>query len=118
MENFRIHIICQKPEICSLIKKSLTRLGLNVSCSESEGIFEQQYMNNDIKIDCMILDKKLSDSVADRMNAKNKDISFIYLPSLDIEKNEINTDDGKISEPLKISELSNVIQNILSHKRV
>lgn len=118
MENFRIHIICQKPEICSLIKKSLTGIGYTVSCTEHEDTFEAQYFNKDIKFDCLILDRKLSNSFIDRLRKKNREISFIYLPSLESEKNDNDTGAKKISEPLKISELSLTIQNILNQKRV
>lgn len=118
MENFRIHIICQKPEICSLIKKSLTGIGYEISCSEHENAFESQFINENIKIDCLILDSKLSNTNIDRLRKYNKEISFIYLPSLESEKNDNYAGAEKISEPLKISELSSAIKNILNQKRV
>ena len=117
MEQLRIHIICQKPEICSLIKKSFKSEDFNITCTEDENSFESQYLETNDKIDCLILDRGLSKGVSDKVKERLKNVSLIFLPSLEPEENDFLQGGENISEPLKLSELSEKVQNILNQKR-
>lgn len=118
MEKFRIHIICQKPEICTLIRKSLSDNNYNVSCSDFEEVFVSKYLKRNNYIDCLILDRKLSRNVYEKVKEYFKDINMIYLPSLENEANDVLSGDRNISEPLRISELSKIVQNLYMQRKI
>lgn len=111
MEQRRIHILCLKPEICSLIKKGLNDYNYNVSCSKGEDINEELIANFNEKIDCLILDKDINISLREKIKSKFENIAIICLPSLDSENN-IKSDVKNMSEPLKLSELAEYINSI------
>lgn len=113
---YRIHIICQKPELCSLVKKSLVNSGYNVTCTENENLFEKNYLNRGEKIDCLIVDKFLNSGISEKVKKKFSDIITIMLPSLETENQNNYNDVRNISEPLKISELTQAINNALLKK--
>lgn len=111
MEQRRIHILCLKPEICSLIKKGLNASDYNVSCSKGEDINEELIVKFEEKIDCLILDKDIDSGLRDKIKSKFKSIAIICLPSLDSENNN-KSDVKNMSEPLRLSELADYINSI------
>jgi hypothetical protein len=117
MESFKIHIFCLKKELCRLIIKKLSSDGCIASCtnlSDSERIFPDNF---DYSIDCIILDKDISRSIRDEIQAKFPDLPIICLPSLDSDTGE-KSGITYISEPLKLSELSEKIREIRLKKEI
>ncbi len=111
----RIHILCLKPEICALIKKSLTDSKYNVTCTRSEDINYEFVENFNEHIDCLILDKDIDFDLREKIKEKYRDISIVCLPSLDSE-NSNKSNIKNMSEPLKLSELSGYINSIFQKK--
>lgn len=115
MSQRRIHILCLKPEICALIKKSLTDTKYNVTCTRSEDINYDFVKNFSDRIDCLILDKDIDFELREKIKEKYQDISIVCLPSLDSENgNKSNV--KNMSEPFKLSELSVYINSIFQTK--
>lgn len=111
----RIHILCLKPEICSLIKKGLPDTSYYVTCTRREDINDKFIDNFTEKIDCLILDKDIDSELREKIKKKFENISIVCLPSLDSENN-IKSNVKNMSEPLKLSELSNYINSIFQKK--
>ena len=107
----RIHILCLKPEICSLIKKVLSGSSYSVTCTGAGDINEKFIKNFKEQIDCLILDKDIEIELREKIKKKFEDISIVCLPSLDAESNN-KAGIKNMSEPLKLSELSNYINSI------
>ncbi len=81
MESIRIHIICLRPEICSLIKKSMQGQNYSISCSKLEDINEDFIENFNERIDCLILDKDLDKELRNKIKDKIRKY-FYYLSSV------------------------------------
>lgn len=111
----RIHILCLKPEICSLIKKALPDSAYIVTCTRSEDINDNFVKNFIEKIDCLILDKGIDLKLREKIKKKYEGISIVCLPSLDSENNN-KAGIKNMSEPFKLSELSNYINSIFQAK--
>ena len=111
MEPYVIHIFCQKSEICSLIKKKLGADGYSVECTNVAEADENFIESFEKKIDCIILDKDIDKKFREKVRVKYPDTPVICLPSLD---SDIAVKSGftYISEPLKLSELSDTITEI------
>jgi DNA-binding response OmpR family regulator len=117
MNQFQIHIFCQKKEICSLIKKKLMADGYDVDCtnlSDPEKDFLDKF---DRIIDCIILDKDIDKHLREKIRNKFPDIPIICLPALDSDMTSLK-DVTYISEPLKLSELSDIITEIRLKKEI
>ena len=111
MDQRRIHILCLKPEICSLIKKGLNE-NYRVSCSKGDEINEELISNFEEKIDCLILDKDIDLNLREKIKTKFENIAIICLPSLDSENNNNRSGVKNMSEPLRLSELADYINSI------
>lgn len=116
MENYIIHIISLKCEICSLIKKTLQSERYSISCILAEDIDENYIERIDNSIDCLILDKDVDESVSRRIKEKLSGTPIICLPSLG---NDYQEGSGVkyMTEPFKLSELKNAVDEITSTLR-
>jgi len=107
----RIHIICQKPEIGSLIKKALARYDYIISCNCGDTINENSITRFQESVDCLIIDKSVDSGIKNKAKEFFSESPVIYLPSL--EQTENSYDDFKnISAPFKLSELSQKLENL------
>lgn len=112
----RIHILCPKSEICSLIRKALPDTKYSISCTSSEELNEKTLDNIDIdNIDCLILDNEINLNLSDNLREKFNKVSVIYLPSFD-SANCRNKVVKYIPEPLRLSELQEAIESIFKLK--
>jgi len=111
MTHFTIHIFCQKKEICSLLKKKLSADGYDVDCTNLADPDRDFLDNFNKSIDCIILDKDIDKELREKIRNKFSDIPMICLPALDDDMYALK-DVTYISEPLKLSELSDIIKEI------
>jgi hypothetical protein len=114
-----IHIFCLTPEICGIISKffshnenyyiNSTSLN-NPECDSLDDIGYQP--------DCIILDSEINRSLKHKIYETFKNSKIIHLPSLTGFENDDIEDKGvvKVSEPLKLRELEEIIKNIYSTK--
>lgn len=107
--------MCLKQEICSLIKKGLPDSLYSVTCTRGEDINDEVINNFNEQIDCLILDKDIDVKLREKIKNKFDGISIVCLPSLDSDNNN-KTGVKNMSEPLKLSELSNYINSIFQTK--
>lgn len=114
MEQRRIHIICLKSEICSLIKKTLMSSGYNVSCSQTLTDYVTPELSDE-KVDCLILDSDIDAKTSEEIRERFKNAAIIYLPSLESEVSSADEGSKNISEPLKLSELSEAVKSVFYH---
>lgn len=117
MEQRRIHILCLKPEICSLIKKTLMNSGYNVTCSNGENPDEFVSLHSDEKIECLILDSGIDKIIKDKAKEKFVNASIICLPSLESDNGGNGNRIKNISEPLKLSELAEAVESVFNNKK-
>ena len=82
MNNYIIHIISLKCEICSLIKKTLDAEKYTIRCILAEDIDENYISGIDKSIDCLILDKDIDEEVSRRIKEKLSGTPIICLPSI------------------------------------
>jgi hypothetical protein len=112
----RIHILCPKSEICSLIRKSLPVSKYSISCTSTEDLNEETINKLDIEnLDCLILDDEINNKISDKLKEKLNKTSIVYLPSFENEQHR-NKVVKYISEPLKLSELNEAIESIFKIK--
>jgi hypothetical protein len=112
----RIHILCPKSEICSLIRKTLPDSKYSITCTSSEDLNENTLDQLDIdNIDCLILDNEINLNLSEKLKEKFNKVSVIYLPSFNSEhyRNKIVK---YIPEPLRLSELQEAIESIFKLK--
>lgn len=117
MNPFKVHIFCQKFEICSLIKKKLRADGYDVECTnitEAGNNFLDEFQKF---ADCIILDKDIDILLREKIRDHFEGIPIVCLPSLDTETSA-GTDITYVSEPLKMSELSDIIKEIRTKKKI
>lgn len=117
MKPYEIHIFCQKSEICALIKKKLSADGYTVECTNVADAGKDCIESFDKPIDCIILDKEINKDFREQVKDKFPGLPIICLPSLD---SDVVAKSGftYISEPLKLSELSDTINEIRLKKEV
>jgi DNA-binding response OmpR family regulator len=113
MNNYHIHIFSYKPEICSLIRKTLDKGRYEVSCTRTEEVTQDFITNFDKPIDCLILDKDIDQKLKKTIKQKFLNIPIICLPSLGSELCE-NNRVTYMSEPFKLSELRKAIEEVSS----
>jgi len=116
LKNYKIHIVCKKSEICSLIKKALSRDNYIVSCTHGRDIEKSLIQEIPLNVDCLIMDKDVEIVCKEEFEKKIKDVSIVYLPSLQSDSN-INMGIKYISEPLKLSELTKAVESIFKFKQ-
>ncbi len=116
---FIIHIFCLTPEICGMIPKYFSH--------NENYYFNSTSLNNpecdildDIgyEPDCIILDSEINKSLKHKIYSTFNNSKIIHLPSLTWFDNEDAEDKDivKVSEPLKLRELEEIINNIYSTK--
>ena len=111
MNNYKLHILSLKSEICSLIRKTLDSERYNITCTSGEAINENFITGFSREIDCLILDKDIDQNLTDKIKQKFTDIPIICLPSLGSEF--IETGGVKcMSEPFKLSELKKAVEEL------
>lgn len=115
MHNPRIHIICRKPEIAGLITKTLEKSGYSVSSTFGDEINIEMLPKNDENIECLILDKDIDDHIKKSAKERFKDAKVICLPSLE-SPNNILSDVEYMSEPFRLSELTEFVNNMFHLK--
>lgn len=116
MELRRIHILCPKSEICSLIRKTLPESKYSISCTSTEDLNEKTLDNLDIdNIDCLILDNEINLNLSENLKEKFNKVSIVYLPSFNSGscRNKVVK---YIPEPLRLSELHEAIESIFKLK--
>lgn len=116
MNNYTIHIISLKCEICSLIKKTLDTDRYNITCILAEDIDENYMKSIDNSIDCLILDKDVDENVRRRIKEKLTGTPIICLPSLGNDYEE-GAGVKYMTEPFKLSELKKTVDEITSNLR-
>ena len=117
MKQYKIHIFCLKREICKLILKKLKADGYFVECTNLAEA-EPDFLDNFNKsFDCIILDKDTDEHLREKIRLKFPDLPIICLPSLDSDKIDISGI-TYISEPLRLSELSDIISKFRSGKEL
>ena len=116
MHNPRIHIICRKPEIAGLITKALEKSGYSVSSTFGEEISQEMIVKIDANIECLIFDKDIDDSIKKSAKEKFKGAKVICLPSLE-SPNSMLSDVEYMSEPFRLSELTEFVNNLF-HLRI
>ncbi len=112
----RIHILCPKSEICSLIRKTLPDTKYSITCTSSEDLNENTLEKLDIdNVDCLILDNEIDLNISEKIKEKINKVSIIYLPSFNSGDNR-NKVVKYIPEPLRLSELQEAIESIFKLK--
>jgi DNA-binding response OmpR family regulator len=111
MNNFNVHILSLKSEICSLIRKTLGSERYNITCTSGEEINDSFLDSFNREIDCLVLDKDIDHKLTKKIKNKFNSIPIICLPSLGSEANETK-DITYMSEPFKLSELKVAIEEI------
>ena len=111
-KEFFILIYCTNSEICRLIikylKKSKLPINVNIKCGcLRPGIFD---LTIDGKPDCIILGNDVSDEMQERIVSIYSDTKIIFLPSID--NDDVSKETFLISDPLRLSELREVILNL------
>ena len=112
----RIHIICTKPEICSLIKKALSRYDYIISCNSGEAINEDSITRFEESIDCLIIDKNINSDIKKKAKEFFNKSFVIYLPSLEPVENSFD-DVKNISAHLRLSELSERLESLFKFNK-
>ncbi len=106
----RIHIICTKPEMGSLIKKALAGYDYIISCNSGDTINENSITMFKEFVDCVIIDKNIDSRIKKKAKEVFNKSFIIYLPSLESIENSHDAND--ISAPLKLSELSERLEDL------
>jgi hypothetical protein len=117
MKKFSIYIFSLKREICSLLKKKLREDGCDVECVNITETGPDFLVNFKKSIDCIILDKDIDSNIREKIRSKFSGIPAICLPSLDADTSD-SSDVMYVSEPLKMSELSEIINEIRQKKEI
>ena len=114
----KIYIFCLKPPICSLIKKRFASSNYLVTCINPllmrDALFESMKKN----VDCVIIDTDIKQHIKDEIKKFFLNVPLICLPSLDTEsqlegERNVNGEGMKnISEPFRLSELTQTLDDI------
>lgn len=108
----RIHIISTKPEICTLIKKALAKYDYIISCNTGDSLTASRADSGyNEKIDCLIIDSDINPRIREKAEEVFSNSFVIYLPVLDSSENS-HDNANDISAPLKLSELSERLDNL------
>ena len=111
MDLLRIYIVCQKPEICHLITKSLGKELYEIKYIYGDAVTEKTISGIDGIYDCLIIDEEIGERFSAIINAKFKDSKIICLPSLNNDCHSV-INSQLLSEPLKLSELKEAVLSI------
>jgi len=75
------------------------------------------FENLDISPDCIVIDKGINKEIQYKIKIKFSNLDIIYLPFLQESDSELANGCKQISEPLKLSELGNVLEEIYNRKK-
>jgi DNA-binding response OmpR family regulator len=114
-KRFSVHVFCLKPDICRLIKKTVSGARYEVTCTSADTFTEQILDELKQKFDCIIIDRGITSQFRERIRMRYHDIPVICLPSLDT---EMSAESGVkyMEEPLRLSELVKVLDEVLREK--
>lgn len=115
MHSHRIHIVCRKQELAALIAKALMKEGYLVSSTSGEGIRDSMIHEMNESIECLIFDKDIEDNFKGAVREKFKTAKVICLPSLEA-PGTAASDVEYMSEPFRLSELTNFVNNLFNVK--
>lgn len=120
-KDFNIHIFCLKSILGDLIVKSISHQKFKFNytyISESSNNKSDTTMLDNLNIspDCIILDKDIDIKIKEVIFKKFNKSEFICLPSLNENEEMLSNYVQQISEPLKISELGDVLNEIYYKK--
>jgi vacuolar-type H+-ATPase subunit F/Vma7 len=122
MQKKKIHIFCLKPPICELIKKRFASSNYLIWCTNPEHMRDNLFKSLEKNVDCIIIDKDIKPDVKQRIKNHFRDVPIICLPSLDSDSQPgigISDDEEgvkNISEPLRLSELAETLDDIFMLK--
>lgn len=116
--DFKIHVFCGTSNLCKLINKSFDREQYSFNCTEvKEKNLLDIMSGKDYKPDCIIVDKDIDTFSRDEIVKNFSSSKIILLPSLDINELKSYTKNVyQISEPFKLSELREVLEEIYLSK--
>lgn len=114
----KIHIICADKYLSILIQKKLELQGFSVSFSDESDLTEEKIINLNNDIDCFIIDSGMDEYLFIKLKMRFKNSSYIFLPSLESEKNEKISGIENISEPLRLSELFQTLDSVFKKKDI
>lgn len=108
-------MFCLKPDICRLIKKTMTNPRYEITCTSAETLTEQIFADLTQKFDCIIIDRGITSQFREKIRLKYHDTPVICLPSLDT---DMSSESGVkyIDEPLRLSELVKALDEVLTEK--
>lgn len=111
---FKIHIICGTTNICKLIRKSFEKERFTIKCTEiKDKEIENITSELNYSPDCIIVDKDIDSIFKDEIVKQFYMNNIILLPSLDeFETKHYSNKIFQISEPFKLSELRDLLQEI------
>lgn len=118
----RVKIYCVTDEICSLIKKVLSKHKINSKCENYTELSVSKSIDDIISecknsADIIILDQELDKEFKQRMVMTLNKLTFICLPSLqDNDLPDVPENVYLISEPFKLSEFEEVLLKIVNKK--
>ncbi|MBI5403925.1 MAG: hypothetical protein HY959_11035 [Ignavibacteriae bacterium] len=117
--DFKIHIFCGTSYLCKLIRKTFVREPYTFNCTEVTDKLNDKSGKLDYTPDCIIFDKDIAGDFKEEIINKHSDSSIILLPSLnEIEALANSKNVFQISEPFKLSELSEVLKEIYHNKQI
>jgi hypothetical protein len=112
-----IHIFCVTPEICLMISKYLSHTKHLIQSTHLKNPEADIFLEINYTPDCIILDSQICTELKIKIKEKYPASKIIYLPSLDDKDNfKTEGDELLISEPLKLSELEEIINKCYDKK--
>jgi hypothetical protein len=120
-KDFNVHIFSLTPILCNLIMKSISHDKFIFNCTyipENTNINRDKSLLDNLNIspDCIILDKDLDKTIKEEIIKRFRESEFICLPSLNENGGALSKSVQQMSEPLKISELGDVLNEIYTKK--
>jgi len=116
-KSFYVHIFCLTSLICKLINKSFQNTNFMFDCTNVDDLKNNDFESLDISPDCIVIDKGINKEIQHKIKLKFTNLDIVYLPSLHESDSEISNGCKQISEPLKLSELGNVLEEIYNKKK-
>lgn len=116
-KKFYVHIFCMTSLICELINKSFQNSHFKFVCTNMDNLRIKELEKLKVSPDCIVIDKGINKEIQYKIKIKFTNIDIVYLPSLHESDSEISNGCKQISEPLKLSELGNVLEEIYNKKK-
>lgn len=113
-EKFLIQVFCVEENLCHLIGKVFDKSLYDFHCNEKPNAEDVGLLSG--KCDCVIIDKDIEEDLLEAIKLKFKGVPAVYLPSLDNVSNRGGNNALNISEPLKLSELKNAVDHLLTNE--